>query len=506
MVAGRLPREDARDELALSPKVAKRFGVHVGDTIEYRFEATRSKRVADTTFRIVGIVRLPPVIVDENDIIEGAVLKLAATGAHLDALVYSWQGIRLVDGVHGITRFLETLRTNGTVDSLPAVIQRYDETRVQAQRSIRPEAVALALFGVAAAVAALALGGLATGRLSRRWSAGSVWRCARWNARIANDALVFGLDGALAVTLGMGFAIVLTVLLSPLSPIGIVREIAPGRSFHADLTVLLGAGGALASALFAISAVWAWRGANDQNAIDVATTIVGCRRPGDWARSIAAGVLGAHFALDRDNERSVPTRATLVAGGTATIAVVAALVFGASLQSLVTNPSRYGWNWDRLLIAEAGYGNLEPRLTEHLHRPRTDNHRAGPSWRFGRSTSTVFPFRRSASTDARAPSNRRYAAAGPWRTTMKSCSERSLSINSGAASATMCRSRREVAPTCSRSSGLSSSRRSGSVAPTTRRSAGARLACMPRWPSWPHRVPRVSTTKRRSAHKLWHST
>ena len=42
------------------------------------------------------------------------------------------------------------------------------------------------------------------------------------------------------------------------------------------------------------------------------------------------------------------------------------LVFGASLQDLAATPVRYGWNWDRMLIAEAGYGSLPPHVIEPL--------------------------------------------------------------------------------------------------------------------------------------------
>ena len=41
-------------------------------------------------------------------------------------------------------------------------------------------------------------------------------------------------------------------------------------------------------------------------------------------------------------------------------AVVAAVVFGASLTGLVTHPARYGWNWQILIQAEGGYGELHP--------------------------------------------------------------------------------------------------------------------------------------------------
>ena len=38
--------------------------------------------------------------------------------------------------------------------------------------------------------------------------------------------------------------------------------------------------------------------------------------------------------------------------------MVAAVIFGASLTGLVRHPVRYGWNWDVLVQAEAGYGTF----------------------------------------------------------------------------------------------------------------------------------------------------
>jgi hypothetical protein len=96
VIDGRLPRLDATDEVALSPKVANRLGVGVGDDVHYLIESdSNSKTVARPVFRVVGIVKLPPVIVDENDVIEGAVLPPAASKHYVDAFYYAWQGIRL---------------------------------------------------------------------------------------------------------------------------------------------------------------------------------------------------------------------------------------------------------------------------------------------------------------------------------------------------------------------------------------------------------------------------
>jgi putative ABC transport system permease protein len=375
VIHGRLPHENATHELALSPRLAIRFGAGVGDEVKYRFEKD-SKVVGETVFRVVGIVRLPPVIVDENDIIEGAVLPPAATRAHLSSFYYAWQGLRLVDGVKGIPRFLDSLRADTAAKGLPLITQRYDETRVLAQRSIRPQAVALALFGAAAMIAAIALGGLALSRLVRRWTDERQALRAMGLTR-RQLALVFGFDTLVAVAIGIGLAVIVAIAGSPLWPVGTLRAIAPDTGIRADLTVILGAGGAFALALLGVSAVAAWRGAGAPAA-----------RAGRARRSTVAerarrssvplpGTLGAHFAFDRGPApQSVPVRATWLAGTAATIAVVAALVFGASIQALVSHPDRYGWTWDRMVIAQAGYGTLQPAVIQ----PLVERERAIAGW------------------------------------------------------------------------------------------------------------------------------
>lgn len=40
--------------------------------------------------------------------------------------------------------------------------------------------------------------------------------------------------------------------------------------------------------------------------------------------------------------------------------MVTAVVFGASLNGLVTHPARYGWNWDVLIQSQGGYGSFLP--------------------------------------------------------------------------------------------------------------------------------------------------
>jgi predicted lysophospholipase L1 biosynthesis ABC-type transport system permease subunit len=53
----------------------------------------------------------------------------------------------------------------------------------------------------------------------------------------------------------------------------------------------------------------------------------------------------------------------LLGSAAAVMAVVTAVVFGASLTGLLSHPPQYGWNWDVLIQAEGGYGNFYPEAT-----------------------------------------------------------------------------------------------------------------------------------------------
>ena len=69
-----------------------------------------------------------------------------------------------------------------------------------------------------------------------------------------------------------------------------------------------------------------------------------------------AAVAGIGHALERGSGRPrAPVRATLIGSAVAVTALVAALVFGASLTGLVTHPPRYGWNWTLLIEAQGGW-------------------------------------------------------------------------------------------------------------------------------------------------------
>jgi hypothetical protein len=84
VLAGRLPRLNSTREIALSPGIARLFGVGVGGQVTYQlyrqnpvtFQSSLGPRIA---FRVTGIADIPPVLVDQSDEQDGAVLPPGAT-------------------------------------------------------------------------------------------------------------------------------------------------------------------------------------------------------------------------------------------------------------------------------------------------------------------------------------------------------------------------------------------------------------------------------------------
>ena len=78
---------------------------------------------------------------------------------------------------------------------------------------------------------------------------------------------------------------------------------------------------------------------------------------------VAAGLpttaaLGIGYALQpTPGRRRGGVWANLVASIVAVTAVITAVVFGASLNGLVSHPVRYGWNWNVLIQSQGGYGD-----------------------------------------------------------------------------------------------------------------------------------------------------
>ena len=255
--------------------------------------------------------------------------------------------------------------THQKENGLTFAVARSDITRREVQQAIGPQVVALAVFGAIAALAMLVLAGQGLAQLISR-SAQDIAVLRALGGSRAQTALAASLPGVAAILGAMILAVAGAVALSPLAPVGQVRQFDPARGVQAD-GLVLGAGSVLLAAILlaalAVMGVRATRPATRQD----------WERPSAVAHAAAAAglptpaVVASRNALEPGSGRqAVPVRATLLGSIAAVTAVIAAAVFGASLTGLVTHLARYGWNWQILIQAEGGYGNFTPGVMNRL--------------------------------------------------------------------------------------------------------------------------------------------
>jgi hypothetical protein len=210
------------------------------------------------------------------------------------------------------------------------------------------------VFGGIAALAALLIAGQLIGRQLRLGAdeAGALRALGAGPSMTAADGLL-GILGA--VVLGSLLAFAVAVALSPLAPIGPVRPVYPYPGVAFDWTVLGFGVLALVVILGALSVGLANRAAPHREA---------GRRRGAAARSSAvvramasaglpvSAVAGVRFALEPGNGRSaVPVRSAILGALLAITVVTGTFTFGSSLDTLVSHPSLYGWNWNSMLLS-----------------------------------------------------------------------------------------------------------------------------------------------------------
>ena len=148
-------------------------------------------------------------------------------------------------------------------------------------------------------------------------------------------AVAIGIVAAVA-SVAVAFAI------SPLTPIGVARELEPSPGFAFDVAAIVVGAAAVAVALVLVGAFTSRRAPEVQP-----------RRTGSAADTLArwrlplTTISGVRLALAQGpRTSSVPTSATVLSATVAVAVVAVALTFTASLQHLFSTPRLYGQNWD----------------------------------------------------------------------------------------------------------------------------------------------------------------
>jgi hypothetical protein len=376
VIAGRLPEQASASDAVVTPLAARTFGTGVGRVMTYAFQPVDSSGQPDgpvftRSYRVTAIAEVPPALVDQTDQAEGTILPPGATRELLAEYMYGTVGLRLGRGAAGIPAL------EGRLAALARKVQRQEEARThqpairpsfaldrtdtvhgEVQEAIRPESAALIIFALFAGAALIVLAGQGLVQMISR-SGADLAAIRALGASRAQAALTASLPGLVGVLGGTVLAVAGAVALSPLAPVGPVRQFDPDRGIQADWLVLGTGAVFLAAALLGVLGVLAARSARLRP------------RPGRRSSTIAraaarAGlpafaVIGSRNALEPGSgARSVPVRSALLGSVAAVTAVVAAVTFDASLSGLASHPARYGWNSDVVIQAQGGYAPFSP--------------------------------------------------------------------------------------------------------------------------------------------------
>ena len=379
LLAGRLPRPDRPGEVAVSQTGARTMHLQVGSTLVLGACAGQVCTRADTRRlreRVVGVFVTRGSVVPVTDI-DKLGLTLAST-ALLDQLVHQLgPGIRGFDAAYvklrpGVSTERFARQAQALARTFPGTggqVFVADEAAQAAtiERSIRPQALALAIFAMVLAVTALLIVGYVASRLLLAASSDYPTLVALGMTR--GQLLTAGLAEVGAVALaGAVAAAGAAVAASPLMPIGAARLAEPSPGVSADTTVLA-AGAAMITVLMLVRAAWpAWRlaSAGRAEALDPAATR---RSPvARWLADAGApvtAVTGVRLALEPGRGRSaMPVRSVLAGMVLPVLAVAAAFTFGANLLHLVHSPRLYGQNWDAAIDLQ--FQTVTPQQTRQL--------------------------------------------------------------------------------------------------------------------------------------------
>ena len=356
----------------MSAEAARLFGFHIGDDVTV--SAFTLAQFSSPTFsshiprphvrlimKLVGIGELNSAVVEDD--IERSPTYLLYTPAFTRSIAQCCSYGAITDVQVDANRYVTSVEAaieQAEPRGASFFIHETAVNQVKAERSIKPESIALGVFGAIAALAALLITGQAIGRQLRldEDELHALRALGAGPAITSTDGLL-GVVGA--VVAGALLACAVAILMSPLWPIGPVRPLYPSRGFAADWAVLAIGAAALIVSLGIFSAVTAYRRAPHR----IAARAHASSRPSVVAaRASAAGlptsaVAGIRLAVEsRGDADSVPMRSAIVGAALALIVLITTVTFGASLGTLVTHPALYGWNWDYMLTQDQGGGNI----------------------------------------------------------------------------------------------------------------------------------------------------
>jgi hypothetical protein len=371
VVQGRIADPKRADEIMMTVGAADALGLHVGQTVTWgtytnaQFESTASTPPPPALreqLTLVGTVVLNNAVVQDEIDANGpttAILTPALTRRLVNCCAnFSFTYLQLDQGSRDVPA-VETEIEHVIPSKLPYDFYDTSIDVTKAQNAIKPEAIALGVFGLIAGLATILIAGQVIGRQLGFWAPEE-----RTFRALGADPVMTAADGLLgimgAVVVGALLAAAVAVALSPLAPLGPVRPYYPHAGVAFDWAVL-GLGVAvlvvvLGSVAIMLAVQRAPQRADRHRRPRAPSRIEGAASTGGLPISAVTGI---RFALEPGAENeAVPVRSAILGATLAVVVIIATVVFGSSLNSLVSHPRLYGWNWNYALIAGGGPGDI----------------------------------------------------------------------------------------------------------------------------------------------------
>jgi FtsX-like permease family protein len=360
VVAGRLPRPEAVDEIAVNETAVDQLGLAVGDVFlgptftpaetaaflddEAVSEVATGPVVAAT---VVGVVRQgDELAIRPQSLNPGGIASPAFFRANAERIGFSvaMYGLRLDRSAVGFDDVLSVVRDDVGTEYETYAAWVEDEYAGEARGAYRTLSYGLLVVAEIALVVGLLTVLQAVSRhLALSAETETTLRAlglSRWERTV-------GLGGpcGAAVVVGVIAGLAGAVTLSRWFPLALARraEVSPG--FDADWIVLVPGAAALTVAMLLLVAWRARRAAASRMASGAASWPA---RMGSAVRFTGpVATVGVTMALDPGRgRRSVPARSALIGALMGVAGVVGVAVFVESVDAGRDHPARYGWTWD----------------------------------------------------------------------------------------------------------------------------------------------------------------
>ena len=350
LLSGRMPDQSDPSQVLASFTLAQDNGVRIGSVIRAQLGSPAMLRggPADPSPVLHPVLRVVGIVAAESEFPSGATphydlyatTAFAAAVNHRAALLSTYY-VRFAHGAADLAGFDSRFRSLDVYGSYDL-----DAAAGAVEGSIRPQVIGWYVFAGLAALAALAVIGQAIARQSVTERADHPVLSAL--GMQPRELVLVALVRALLIgSAGAAGAALVTVLASPLTPVGEARTAVPAPGgMSADPAVLVC--GALA-VLAAVTAVSAWSAVRHARLLRIrpdqrttpAAVAVAVGQAGALAGLPATALIGIRHALER-GRGGQPVGTALLGMVMAVAALCATAVFAGSLAHLTSSPALYG--------------------------------------------------------------------------------------------------------------------------------------------------------------------